>query len=178
MQRSPCLTCCHVSSLVIDTLYTRGQNIAVACFYFDFATGKAQTPASTLGALLKQVVGALDSIPRQITPPYGGQRKDIGGRRLQLPEILEMLETVSPHSVHSYASTLWTNAFQEANWGAQSWLSIHSGIPDRKATCPECGGKASFSRSRSGSEEINIIPRTFLGFDGREVGGRYYEEHS
>ena len=123
MQRSPFLTCCRVSSLVIDTLYAGGQNIAVACFYFDFTTGKAQTPASTLGALLKQVVGALDSIPREIIPPFGGQRKDIGGRRLRLPEILEMFETV----MSSQRTFICIDALDEwppRVWWTRGWRQI------------------------------------------------------
>ncbi|RPA91902.1 hypothetical protein L873DRAFT_1619220, partial [Choiromyces venosus 120613-1] len=48
----------YISSLVIDTLgdQASGHNIAVTCFYFDFAAEKEQTPSSMLGALLKQVV--------------------------------------------------------------------------------------------------------------------------
>ena len=53
------LTSSHRSSLVVDTLCdrARGQDIAVTCFYFDFAAGKEQAPGNMLGALLKQVVG-------------------------------------------------------------------------------------------------------------------------
>ena len=62
------LTSFHRSSLVVDTLCdrARGQNIAVTCFYFDFAAGKEQTSENMLGALLKQVVGGLDKIPEEI----------------------------------------------------------------------------------------------------------------
>ena len=62
------LRICDVSSLVIDSLCdrARGQNAAVACFYFDFAAQKEQSPASVLGALLRQVVSGLKEVPEEI----------------------------------------------------------------------------------------------------------------
>ena len=66
------LTGCDVSSLVIDSLYdrVRGQNIAVACFYFNFASQKEQSPASVLGALFKQVVSRMEKLPEDIAQAY------------------------------------------------------------------------------------------------------------
>ena len=66
------LTSRDVSSLVIDNLcnQARGQNIAVACFYFDFAAQKEQSPTSMLGALLKQVVSGLEEVPEEIVKDY------------------------------------------------------------------------------------------------------------
>ena len=66
------LTGCNVSSLVIDSLYdrVRGQNIAVACFYFNFASQKEQSPAGVLGALLKRVVSGMEKIPEDIAQAY------------------------------------------------------------------------------------------------------------
>ena len=66
------LTGCDVSSLVIDSLRdrARGQNIAVACFYFDFASQKEQSPTSVLGALLKQVVSGIEKISEDIAQAY------------------------------------------------------------------------------------------------------------
>ena len=48
------LTICDDSSLVVDSLCdrARGQEVAVACFYFDFAAQKEQSSASMLGAVL------------------------------------------------------------------------------------------------------------------------------
>ena len=89
-----------VSSLVIDNLcnQARGQNIAVACFYFDFAAQKEQSPTSMLGALLKQVVGGLGGVPVEIAEAYEDQKKVIGGRGPGLSDIVNMLQTTSPEN--------------------------------------------------------------------------------
>jgi len=96
-QRTLFLTSFHRSSLVVDTLCdrARGQDIAVTCFYFDFAAGKEQTPGSMLGALLKQVVGGLDKIPEEIVQEFVEQKKVIGGRSLRLDQIVKMLVAVT-----------------------------------------------------------------------------------
>ena len=72
-----------------------GRNAAVACFYFDFAAQKDQTPTSILSSLLKQVVGGLEKIPANIVQAFRAQEKAIGGRKLGLSEILEMLQEIS-----------------------------------------------------------------------------------
>ena len=43
-----------VSSLVMDRLYdqAQGQNVAVACFYFDFASQREQPSTGMLGTVL------------------------------------------------------------------------------------------------------------------------------
>jgi len=91
------LTSLHCSSLVVDTLcdQARGQDIAVTCFYFDFAAGKEQTPGSMLGALLRQVVGGLGKIPEEIMREFVEQKKVIGGRSLRLDKIAKMLVVVT-----------------------------------------------------------------------------------
>src|ERR1700760_661799 len=80
-EREQVLTSCDGSSLVIDSLCdrARGQNLAVACFYFDFAVQKEQSPESVLGALLKQVVSGMEKIPEEIAQAYEDQKKVIGG---------------------------------------------------------------------------------------------------
>jgi len=85
------------SSLVIDTLcdLARGQDAAVACFYFDFAAQKEQTPTSVLSSLLKQVVGGLETIPAKMVRAFQDQEKVIGGRKLGLSEAVEILQDVS-----------------------------------------------------------------------------------
>jgi len=85
------------SSLVIDTLgdSAREQNAAVACFYFDFAAQKEQSPTIILGSLLKQLVSGLKKIPAEILKAFRDQEQVIGGRRLELDEILEMLQDFS-----------------------------------------------------------------------------------
>ena len=51
-EKGQVLTGYNVSSLVIDTLCDQagGQNATIACFYFDFATQKEQSPTNMLGA--------------------------------------------------------------------------------------------------------------------------------
>lgn len=89
------LTIPDVSSLVIDRLgdEARGKPDAVACFYFDFAARKEQTPANILGSLLKQIVGGLDRMPEDIMQAFEEQKKIVGSRRPRVAEILEMLRT-------------------------------------------------------------------------------------
>ena len=91
------LITCDASSLVIDTLgdWAKGRNAAVACFYFDFAAQKEKSPTSTLSSLLKQVVCGLKEIPAKITKAFQDQKKVIGGRKLGLGEIVEILQEIS-----------------------------------------------------------------------------------
>ena len=91
------LTSRDVSSLVIDRLCdkARGQNVAVACFYFDFAARREQSSTSMLGAMLKQVLGGLEEVPGEISQAYEDQKKVIGGRGPQLSGIVKMLRTTS-----------------------------------------------------------------------------------
>jgi len=69
--------------------------MAVACFYFDFAVQKEQSPESVLGALLKQVVSGMEKVPKEIAQAYEDQKKVIGGRRPQLADIAKMLQITS-----------------------------------------------------------------------------------
>ena len=96
-EKGEVLTSCNVSSLVIDSLcnQARGQNIAVACFYFDFAAQKEQSPTNTLGALLKQILRGLKEVPEEIVRDYEDQKKVIGGRGPLLSDIVKMLQTTS-----------------------------------------------------------------------------------
>ena len=88
---------CDVSSLVIDTLCKQAVegNAAVACFYFDFADQEEQSPAAILGAVLKQVVGALDKVPERIVKAFRNRQKIIAGQWLSLEEIVEFLQDIS-----------------------------------------------------------------------------------
>ena len=91
------LTSCDASSLVIDRLGDRvgGQEVTVACFYFDFAAQKEQSPASMLGAVLRQVVGGLEEVPREIAQAYQNQKQVIDGRGPQLANIVKMLQNTA-----------------------------------------------------------------------------------
>ena len=84
---------------MVDTLCDEpgeaGEDIAVAYFYFDSAAQKEQSAASVLGALLKQVVGGLKKIPKEITDAFQRHKKFIGGRKLQPPEIVRMVGSFS-----------------------------------------------------------------------------------
>ena len=88
---------CDASSLIIDRLcdWAKGRNAAVACFYFDFAAQKEQSPTPVLSSLLKQLVCGLESIPPKIVEAFRDQKKTTGGRRLELGEILEMLQDIA-----------------------------------------------------------------------------------
>jgi len=91
------LTSHDVSSVVIDSLcnQARGQNATVACFYFDFAAQNEQSPANMLGSLLKQLVFGLEEIPEEILEAYEERKKAIGGQGPQIPNILNILQTIS-----------------------------------------------------------------------------------
>ena len=85
------------SSLVVDRLcdQSRGKNTAVTCFYLDFAARKEQSVTSILGSLLRQVVGGMEKVPEEIIQVFQEQKKVIGGRRLQLPDIVKMLQAIT-----------------------------------------------------------------------------------
>ena len=91
------LTNRYFSSLVIDSLCDRvgEQDVAVGCFYFDFAARTEQHPTSMLGALLKQVVGGLREVPGEISKAYESQKRVLGGRVTRLSDIVKMLQATS-----------------------------------------------------------------------------------
>ena len=66
------LTSHYFSSLVIDSLCDRAreEDVAVACFYFDFAAKTEQLLTSMLGAMLKQGVGGLGEVLGEIAKAY------------------------------------------------------------------------------------------------------------
>jgi len=90
------LISCNVSSLVVDTLRKQAmeENAAVACFNFDFAA-REQSPAAVLGSVLKQVVAGLEAFPERIVRVFRGREKVIGGPKLPLSEIVELLQDIS-----------------------------------------------------------------------------------
>jgi len=95
-QRILLLTGHDGSSVVVDYLCDQAEerDMAVACFYYDFASREAQSPTNTLGSLLKQLLSGLGVIPVEIVRKFRSQRKVIGGRRLRLPDIVKMFVTV------------------------------------------------------------------------------------
>ena len=84
------------SSLVIDRLcdWSKGQDAAVAFFYFDFAAQKEQSPITVLSSLLKQIIGGLEEIPSNIARAFRRQEKVYGAWKLGLGEIAEMLQDI------------------------------------------------------------------------------------
>jgi len=84
------------SSVVVDYLCDQAaeRDMAVACFYYDFASREAQSPTNMLGSLLKQLLSGLGAIPVEIVQKFRSQRKVIGSRRLRLPDIVKMFATV------------------------------------------------------------------------------------
>jgi len=96
-QRTLLLTNRDGSSVVVDYLCDQAieQGMAVACFYYDFASREAQSPTNVLGSLVKQLLSGLGVIPEEIAQKFEGQKKVIGGRKLQLPDIVKMFATVS-----------------------------------------------------------------------------------
>jgi len=95
-QRTLLLTGPDGSSVVVDYLCDQAaeRDMAVACFYYDFASREAQSPTNMLGSLLKQLLGGLDAIPMEIVQKFRSQKKVIGSRRLRLPDIVKMFATV------------------------------------------------------------------------------------
>ena len=91
------LTSYCVSSWVIDCLCDRAreQNATVACFYFDFAAQREQSPTGMLGALLRQLVCGLEETPEEISRAYEDQKCAIGGRGPLLSDIVKMLQIAS-----------------------------------------------------------------------------------
>ena len=91
------LRSCDASSLVIDTLgdWARGQDIIVTCFYFDYAAQNEQSPPEILGSLLKQAIRGLESVPPNVAQAFQDRKNVIGGRRLELDEITQMLQDIS-----------------------------------------------------------------------------------
>jgi len=83
--------------MVIDRLcdWAGGRDAAVACFYLDFAAQKEQSPNSILSSILKQVVGGLEEIPTRVIQAFRDQKRVIGGRELELGEIVDILRDIS-----------------------------------------------------------------------------------
>jgi len=93
----PVLISRDISSLVVDRLcdQARGQNVAITCFYFDFAARKEQSATCMLGSLLKQIVSGMERVPDEISRAFKEQKKAIGGCGPQLADIVKMLQAIT-----------------------------------------------------------------------------------
>jgi len=96
------LTAGNTSSLVIDSLcdQARREDIAIACLYCDFLAQKEQTTTNMIGAILKQLVSR-EEIPRDVRQAFQDGKREVGGRRLLLRDLVQMLKiaTASLHQV-------------------------------------------------------------------------------
>ena len=83
--------------MVVDYLCDRviEQDMAVACFYYDFASREAQSPTDMMGSLLKQLLSGLSAMPVEIVKKFQSQKRAIGGRRLQLADVVKMCAVVT-----------------------------------------------------------------------------------
>jgi len=91
------LICRDNSSLVIDKLCDEAgeDDTVVICFCFDFAARNEQSPLNMLGSLLRQLVSGLEEIPELVIQVFQKQKKVIGGKGLQVPQILKMFQTIT-----------------------------------------------------------------------------------
>ena len=82
----------NTSSLVIDALcdQAKKEDIAVACLYYDFIAQQEQTITNMMGAILKQLISGRD-IPENVREAFKEGKKEIGGRGLQLADLMRML---------------------------------------------------------------------------------------
>ena len=71
------------------------RKIGVSCFYVDFAAREKQSPTNILGSLLQQIVVGLGDIPDEISRTFQDHKKGIGGRKLQVVQIVKMLQIVT-----------------------------------------------------------------------------------
>jgi len=79
---------------VIDSLCDQGggEDIAVAAFYCDFLSQQEQTTNNIVGAILKQLVGRA-KITKGLREAFEKAKKEVGGRRPQLADLMGMLRT-------------------------------------------------------------------------------------
>ena len=87
------LTARNTSSLVIDSLCDRAEeeNIAVVGLYCDFLAQQEQTTTNIMGAIIKQLVGR-GGIPDDLREAFQKAKKEFGGRRPRLADLMEMLK--------------------------------------------------------------------------------------
>ena len=87
------LTASNISSLVIDDLCDGPgeEEIAIAMFYCDFRDQQEQTTTNIMGAILKQLA-VRDVVLEGVQKACKKAKKEVGGRGLRLPDIVQMLK--------------------------------------------------------------------------------------
>lgn len=77
---------------MIDTLCEQieGKNVAVTWLYCDFLDAKEQTTVNIIGALVKQLVRALGTVPAEIDEAFKKAKRD--SRGLRVPDALKLLQ--------------------------------------------------------------------------------------
>ena len=71
--------------------------MAVVCVYCDFHAQDEQSATGIFGTLLRQVVHGLEPIPEEVQRAFEKSKRGVGGRKLLLPDILEVLaNSLSP----------------------------------------------------------------------------------
>ena len=74
-----------------------GENVTVICAYCDFQDQERQTATNMLGALIKQVVNALEMVPTEIEEAFRRAKREVGGRGLQVSDTVKLLrEALAP----------------------------------------------------------------------------------
>ena len=78
---------------MIDSLCDQAgpENIAVVGLYCDFLAQQEQTTTNIVGAILKQLVGR-GGVPKDLRKAFQKGKKEFGGRRLRLTDLMEMLK--------------------------------------------------------------------------------------
>ena len=65
--------------------------MAVVCLYCDFQDQEKQTATNMIGALTKQLVNALESVPAVIEEAFERAEREVGGRGLRVSETINLL---------------------------------------------------------------------------------------
>ena len=126
------------SSLVIDSLCDQagGLNTTVACFYFNFATQKEQSPASMLGSLLRQLVFGLEDTPEEVLRAYKDRKNAIGGPNFRyFEDATDYLFQKARVHMYRWSRRMCDRAPSQDSRFARSnppTLSSYSNIRDRK----------------------------------------------
>ena len=79
---------------MIDTLCDQAkiEDIAIASLYYDFLSQQEQTITNVMGAILRQLVSWWGDIPIYLRQAFQEGKKEIGGRRLRLADLIRMLK--------------------------------------------------------------------------------------